>query len=874
MNKNIFRMIALVASVALMGVGCQTDYFNEHYLPGYDNNGDITNVQEMELTLTDDDYAAISKNSANKAIAEAEGEEAVAALSAISKNKYFATQEDAAKYIPGWLAASYPTYDNGSLALITYTMALDIPADVQAMNAATEYTLTEDDYKLIWGSEEDYATALTPKTVNKLKNVIPVADDAREGEYVVVTYNYSSEEPATETPENPDQPEGPKYSSVLGSAVLDDAVEVKGYVSAVSTQGPIITDATGSILLYKGADLAIGDEVTVSGTISAYNKGFQISASSATVEKTGTTTVTYPTPVELDGPAMEALLTSRTDNDYAQFVKFTGTPSVGNYINIIMEGTEAAQGSIYGATDEVKAMFTDGQEATIYGYFVSISSGKYINVVVVSVDEEPAIGGGEETNSYSSVLGSAVLGDFVEVNGYISAVSTQGPVLTDNGGSILLYKTSGYEVGDEVSVSGTISSYGKGFQIGTADITIEKTGTTTVTYPAPMEITGALADELLTTRVNDEYAYYAKMTGTVSINGTYYNFILADATTAQGSFYGATDELKAQLTDGMECTIYGYFTSLSGGKYINMIVTSVEPAASVSTLALKVKSEKQYAYFKFNGSAYEAADIVAVQPADYTAMGQGYGNFTDPTQDNYLPLFLGEKYPYAQVDDKVYVGFRCYSGGATSWKVDEYIFNGEWTKTIYFGQKTDQFRKVEGVWEIDRTLELDYTNTSSADTRAFYQYCVNWVYDFKDVPMGAPARDNAGEIISTEKVMINGALPAGNYWVSNYGNNEFYTGASAYYGNMDWRPSAVKGGFAAAGMGDLTDDEILAKLKENSAEVFAEVLGYMYPEITADDYKKVVIKVYCYGPNKNYSFTFDVVDEGKFQYAADSLVEL
>ena len=879
MNKNIFRMIALVASVALMGVGCQTDYFNEHYLPGYDNNGDITNVQEMELTLTDDDYAAISKNSANKAIAEAEGEEAVAALSAISKNKYFATQDEAAKYIPGWLAASYPTYDNGSLALITYTMALDIPQDVQAMNAATEYTLTEDDYKLIWGSEEDYATALTPKTVNKLKTVIPVADDTREGEYVVVTYNYSEEEPAKEEPEtpvDPGQPEEPKYTSVLGSAALGDFVEVKGYVSAVSTQGPIITDATGSILLYKGTDLAIGDEVSVSGTISAYNKGFQIAASTATVEKTGTTTVTYPTPVELDGPAMEALLTSRTEDDYAQFVKFTGTPSVGNYINIIMEGTEAAQGSIYGATDEVKAMFTDGVEATIYGYFCSISSGKYINVVVVSVDEAPAIGGGSEPEApnYTSALGTAVLGDFVEVNGYISAVSTQGPILTDNGGSILLYKTSGYEVGDEVSVSGTISSYGKGFQIGTNDITIEKTGTTTVTYPTPMEITGAVADELLTTRVNDEYAYYAKMTGTVSINGNYYNFILADATTAQGSFYGATDELKAQLSDGMECTIYGYFTSLSGGKYINMVVTSIETAPAATALALKVKSEKQYAFFKFNGSAYEATEIVAVQPADYTSMGQGYGSFTAPAQDSYLPKFLSEKYPYAQVDDKLYVGYRCYSGGATSWKVDEYLFNGEWTKTAYFESRQDQFRKTEGEWLIDRTLELDFTSTSSAETKAFYQYCVNWVYDFKDVPMGAPARDNAGEILSTEIVLIDGNKPAGNYWVSNYGNNEFYTGASAYYGNMDWRPSAVKGGFAAAGMGDLSDDEILAKLKEHTAEVYAEVLGYMYPEVTADDYKKVIIKVYCYGPNKNYSFTFDVVEKGKFQYAADSLVEL
>ena len=879
MKKNIITRLALVAVVALTALGCQTDYFNETYLPGYDNNGEITNVQEMEITLSEDDYSAIAKNSANKAIAEATGEEAVAALSAIGKNNYFASQDEAAIYVPGWLAASYPTYDNGSLALITYTMALDIPQEVQSMNAATEYTLSEDDYKAIWGSEEEYATALTPKTVNKLKNVIPVADDAREGEYVVVTYNYSDQEPAQEepeTPENPDQPEAPKYSSVLGSALLDDAVEVKGYVSAVSTQGPIITDATGSILLYKGADLAIGDEVTVSGTISAYNKGFQIAASSAAVEKTGTTTVTYPTPVELDGAAMEALLTSRTENDYAQFVKFTGTPSVGNYINIIMEGTEAAQGSIYGATDEVKAMFTDGQEATIYGYFCSISSGKYINVIVVSVDEAPAIGGGDEgeTSAYTSVLGTAVLGDFVEVNGYISAVSTQGPILTDNGGSILLYKSSGYEVGDVVSVSGTISSYGKGFQIGTADITIEKTGTTTVTYPTPMEITGAMADELLTTRVNDEYAYYAKMTGTVAINGNYYNFILADATTAQGSFYGATDELKAQLSDGMECTIYGYFTSLSGGKYLNMVVTYVEPAAAVSTLALKVKSEKRYAYFKYNGTAYEATDIVAVQPEDYTAMGQNYGNFTHPTQDNYLPQFLSEKYPYAQLDDKLYVGFRCYAGGATSWKVDEYVFNGQWTKTIYFADKTDQFRKQDGQWLVDRTLELDFTNTSSADTKAFYQYCVNWVYDFKDVPMGAPARDNAGEIISTEIVLIDGNKPAGNYWVSNYGNNEFYTGASAYYGNMDWRPSAVKSGFAAAGMGDLTDDEILAKLKENTAEVFAEVLGYVYPELTADDYKKVIIKVYAYGPNKNYSLTFNVVEQGQFEYAADSLVEI
>ena len=686
MNKNIITQMLLVVVVALLGYGCDPNYFNEHNLPGYENSGEITDVKELALTLTNDDYAAIAKNADNKNIAEAQGEEAVAALTAIGKNHYFANTDQVAAYMPAFLGQKYPVFDNGSIALITYTMALDVPADVIAMNAPTEYTLTEDDYKTIWGSDVDYATAVTPKTINKLKSVIPVAEDAVDGDYIVVTYNYSTDEPQKEEEPKPDNPTEPvaKYTKILGTAVLDDNVEIKGYIAAVSTQGPI---------------------------------------------------------------------------------------------------------------------------------------------------------------------------------------------LNDDGGSILLYKTTGVEIGDEVTVSGIISSYSKGFQI--KDAIIEKTGSTTVTYPEPMDLTGAKMDELLTTRTADDYAYYAKMTGTVVVSGNYFNFQVEGAETAMGSVYGATDEVKAALSDGMECTLYGYFCSISGGRYINIIVTSIEPKSSATPKrALNVKSDKQYAYFRLEGGQYVDCNVVAVQPTDYTAMGQGYGNFTNPTQDNYLPSFLDEKYPYAQIDDKAYVGYRCYSGGATTWKVDEYIFSGEWTKTIYFTEKTDQFRKTKGKWEIDRTLELDFTNTSSADTKAFYQYCVNWVYDNKDVPMGAPARDNAGEIISTEIVLIEDQKPAGNYWVSNYGNNEFYTGASAYYGNMDWRPSAVKSGFVAAGMDNLSDDEILAKLKEHSAEVFAAVLSYMYPEMTSDEFKKVVIKVYSYGPNKNYSFTFDVTDKGKFAYVTESLTEL
>ena len=885
MNKNIFKSLLSIAVVALMW-GCETGYYNENYLDGYENNTEITDVRNIELTLDADHYAAIAKNSTNKAIAQDDCEDTVNALIALGKNHYFATADHAAMFLPAYLDQLYPTYDNGSVALVNYTLAVDVPAAVVAMNAATEYTLTEDDYKTIWGSETEYVSALTPSTVNKLKNALVATEGMVAGDYVAVTYNYSASEPATddenEGGENEGEQPATSYTSVLGTAALNDVVEVKGYISAVSSQGPILTDNGGSIILYKATGFEIGDEVTVNGTITAYNCGFQLDTTKgATAEKTGTvsTPVTYPTPVEITGAMADELL-SRTENEYAQFVKIVGTTAIsGNYYNLNLEGATTAVGSYYGLTDEQKAKLTDGELTTVYGYFFSISktggAPKYINFIVTHINEEPAVA---PANDYTTVLGAAVLNDVVEVKGYISAVSSQGPILTDNGGSVLLYKTTGYEIGDEVTVNGTISSYNKGFQIGTTGLTIEKTGTTTVTYPTAVELTGAMADELLTSRVEDEYAQYVKISGTASVSGNYYNFNIDGATTAVGSFYGLTDAQKAVIADGGHYTVYGYFVTISvyagAPKYINFITVSLEESTpAATTFAAKVTSEKKYAFFKYNGTAFEATDIVAVQPSEMTEMGQTYGSFTNPQQDNYLPKYLAQKYPYAQDGKSVYVAYRCYANSTTTWKVDHYTYTTEWSKVIYFESKTDQFRKSEGKWNIDRTLELNLPN-GDAFTKSFYQYCVNWVYDNKDVALGAPARDNAGVIITTDIVNINGAKPSGNYWVSNYGNNEFYTGASAYYGNMDWRVSAVRGGFTAAGMGELTDEQIQEKLKEHTAEVFGAVLSCLYPDMTPEEYKKVVINFYVYGPNVTYTCTYNVTGTGAFEYVADSMVAL
>ena len=43
------------------------------------------------------------------------------------------------------------------------------------------------------------------------------------------------------------------------------------------------------------------------------------------------------------------------------------------------------------------------------------------------------------------------------------------------------------------------------------------------------------------------------------------------------------------------------------------------------------------------------------------------------------------------------------------------------------------------------------------------------------------------------------------------------------------------------------------------------MLHHVYPEMTTDQYNYVVIKVYAYGPNQNYSYKFAVTGTGTFE---------
>lgn len=705
MNKHILTL-ATVLTLIFFGGGCD---YNEDNFEGLQHGTVATDIKRFDYTLTDADYTAIANNSTNKSIASAAGASNV--LQAVGTNKYFATKEDAATYIPAYLAATYPVLDNNSSVSVSYTYALDLPENVAAMNAMKE--IKNLDYTKVWG-EGSAIEYLTPATESKLPDALPT-DGLEAGDYVAVTYQYAGTEPTAGGSGSGSRTVKPELTSVLGTAALNDAVEVTGYISALSKQGPILTDQGGSVLLYGNnatSHLKLCEIIKVSGTIAQYNNGFQIDAGKATIEQTGQSeTVTYPTPTELDGADM---------------------------------------------------------------------------------------------------------------------------------------------------------------------------------------------DEILETYYNEyHYAQFVKVKGTIAISGSYYNFNVAGAENATGSFYGITDEIKGKIENGKEATLYGYFTSVSkqsgAPKFVNIIVTHVDEAPA-DVEPVTVATEDRYAVYTWDGSKFTATDNAVLQPSDYTAMGQQHGNITDPDQDIYLPQFLAANYPYGKADDVKYVSYLRYKDKTASWATDEYVFDGmKWVKRSYLETRADQFRKSNNAWKIDPTLELNFLTDGTDEFKAFCQYCANWVYDNIDVVLGAPARDKAGEILSTDKITVNGENPAGTYFVSSYGNNEWFAGSYAYYGEMNWRSDQAKASYEnarakikEAGLdlninvpleGDITGSDIVTAMQKNAAVVFQNVLHYMYPEVTTDNYAKVVINVYNYFSKSEdgvergiYSYTFEVVENktGEFKYVEDS----
>ena len=170
----------------------------------------------------------------------------------------------------------------------------------------------------------------------------------------------------------------------IASVELNGTYTVKGVVTALSARGFILTDESGSIFYYNAsykANYVVGQELTVTGKISQYNKGLQIDGASATIVEGEVVGYEYPTPATADAAAIDAFI-ANTANRFATYVELTGDLEIsGNYYNVTVAGTKN-MGSIYYPTNEIKAALATGTNITIKGYAIAVSGGKYYNMVV------------------------------------------------------------------------------------------------------------------------------------------------------------------------------------------------------------------------------------------------------------------------------------------------------------------------------------------------------------------------------------------------------------------------------------------------------------------------------------------------------------
>ena len=236
------------------------------------------------------------------------------------------------------------------------------------------------------------------------------------------------EEPEGGEGEDGDENEGEVTYSTIAEVLAAGAGEAttKGTAVATYARGFLLGDETGYILVYQGSDkgIAAGDAVTVSGATSMYGGLLQF-GNTATVEKTGTATVTHPSATVMDGAAMDAYLTAPE----TKYVEYTGTLTIsGSYYNVAIEGASKAIGSIQYPKDGVVTA-ASGAVVKVTGYAIGVSSSKYVNTMAVKVEvieegeepEEPEAPAETKEYTVTEALAAFVSGQQIPaiVKGYI-----------------------------------------------------------------------------------------------------------------------------------------------------------------------------------------------------------------------------------------------------------------------------------------------------------------------------------------------------------------------------------------------------------------------------------------------------------------------
>lgn len=255
-----------------------------------------------------------------------------------------------------------------------------------------------------------------------------------------------------ETPE----PAGNTIAAVCAAAAGSAADLKDVLVTGVTTQSYVITDETGSVLVFVKADpkVKVGDKVNVTGTTSEHNGLIQIATPTTTVVSSGNA-VTYPAPLEFT----EANLADTPKK--VTYVSFTGNVKKNNqYYNIYIGSVTNKDLSLSyypGNMDE----FVDC-DIKVKGWYVG--GGNHYQIVATEVEKVESTG---PKFSVSTTALTAKAGDTsasFDVKGNVkwtvssdNAAYTVSPASGDGAGTVTV-KFAANETDKDVTVKLTVST--------------------------------------------------------------------------------------------------------------------------------------------------------------------------------------------------------------------------------------------------------------------------------------------------------------------------------------------------------------------------------------------------------------------------------
>lgn len=263
---------------------------------------------------------------------------------------------------------------------------------------------------------------------------------------------------------------------------IDEIYKAEGKVIAVSTKSFLLSDATGSILVFKSNHGVVsGDKVTVEGATSEYGGLKQFGATSV-ITKTGEEAVNLPEPKAIDAAYCDAFVNAPK----IEYVSFVGNLSsyrdeiYQTHYNVAIEGTDVVIAIQY-PTMSLDKFLNNEVKVQAYTIGASGSTARYLNVMATSVDfaeaeeipaEDQAISVKELNARLKEMNSGAALADLVAVVGYVAANNEGGALyqaisLVDNTGeasSGIIIKGDDYTektlpVGTKVIVSLKRASY-------------------------------------------------------------------------------------------------------------------------------------------------------------------------------------------------------------------------------------------------------------------------------------------------------------------------------------------------------------------------------------------------------------------------------